>query len=375
MKRNSFLLNSLRTLSNPSNPRTLSNQSTLRTLSNPSNQRTLSNPSTPSTPSTLSSPILRNLGFLWLLAACSLTSCSSDSSGSPASIVEEPVAKPRPLTVEVTETPFHSQTNEQGARQLTRASEITISSLKNFIVFNNRNTDAIFFEKNGSNWVGDGYWPVSEKTPVTFYATNIANDRAFVNGTNSFSFTVLEDVFNQIDLLAAKTTAAYSAGNEKISLAFDHITTAVTFSIALSKNAAAAAKGTVVLQKAMLYNIPNTASYSFTSDSWGTPAASKSDYTLTTNAITLSTELKQLPCNYLFLIPQTLSAYNAESNPNGAYLEVDLSVDGVDKTVRYPVALTLEQGWIQPVNISIKAGAKDTAGNSIFNKDVDELTN
>ena len=343
MKRKYFLLNSLRTLSNPSN---------------------LSTPSNPSTLSSLSSPILRNLGFLWLLAACSLTSCSSDSSGSPASIVEEPVAKPRPLTVEVTETPFHSQTNEQGARQLTRASEITISSLKNFFVFNNRNTDAITFSKNGSNWVGDGYWPVSDKMPVTFYATNIANDRAFVNGTNSFSFTVLEDVFNQIDLLAAKTTAAYSAPDGKISLAFDHITTAVTFSIALSENAAA--KGTVVLNKAMLYNIPNTATYSFTSDSWGTPAASKSDYTLTTNAFTLSTEPHQLPCNYLFLIPQTLSAYHAESNPNGAYLEVKLSVKDVEKTVRYPVALTLEQGWIQPVNIVIKAGTTDTAGNRIF---------
>gem|GEM_PF-1038908 len=352
MKRKYFLLNSLRTL---------------RTLSNPSNQRTLSTPRTLSNPrtlSSLSSPILRNLGFLWLLAACSLTSCSSDSSGSPASIVEEPVAKPRPLTVEVTETPFHSQTNEQGARQLTRASEITISSLKNFFVFNNRNTDAIFFEKNGSNWVGDGYWPVSDKMPVTFYATNIADDSYFLNGTNSFSFTVLEDVHNQIDLLAAKTTAVYSAGNEKISLAFDHITTAVTFSIALSANAAA--KGKVELQEAMLYNIPNTATYSFTSDSWGTPAASKSDYTLTTNAFTLSTEPHQLPCNYLFLIPQTLSAYHAESNPNGAYLEVKLSVKDVEKTVRYPVALTLEQGWIQPVNIVIKAGTTDTAGNRIF---------
>ena len=356
MKRKSFLLSSLRTL------RTLSNLSNQRT---PSNLRTLSNLSNPSTPRTLSSPILRNLGFLWLLAACSLTSCSSDSSGSPASIIEEPVAKPRPLTVEVTETPFHSQTNEQGARQLTRASEITISSLKNFFVFNNQNTDAISFSKSGSNW-GGGDWPVADDdSPVTFYATNIADDSYFLNGTNSFSFTVLEDVFNQIDLLAAKTTAAYSAGKGKISLAFDHITTAVTFSIALSANAAA--KGKVVLQEAMLHNIPNTATYSFTSDSWGTPAASKSDYTLTTNAFTLSTEPQQLPCNYLFLIPQTLSAYDAKSNPGGAYLEVELSVkDGEVKTVRYPVALTLEQGWIQPVNIVIKAGTTDTAGNRIF---------
>lgn len=344
MKRKSFLLNSLRTLR------------TLRTLSNLSNLRTLS------------SPILRNLGFLWLLAACSLTSCSSDSSGSPASIVEEPVAKPRQLSVEVTETPFHSQENEQGARQLTRASEITISSLKNFFVFNNQNTDAITFSKSGSNW-GGGDWPVvDDDSPVTFYATNIANDRAFVHGTNSFSFTVDEDVDAQNDLLVAKTTAAFSAGKGKISLAFDHITTAVTFSIALSANAAAAAKeGTVVLKEAKLYNIPNTATYSFTSDSWGTPAASKSDYTLTTGDITLSTELQQLPCKYLFLIPQTLSANHAESNPNGAYLEVELSVNGVEKTVRYPVALTLEQGWIQPVNIVIKAGAIDTAGKRIFN--------
>ncbi|MBO5537546.1 MAG: fimbrillin family protein [Prevotella sp.] len=360
MKRKSFLLNSQRTLSNPSNQRTLSNPS------NQSNQSTLSNLNSLST---LSSPILRNLGFLgflWLLAACSLTSCSSDSSGSPASIVEEPVAKPRPLTVEVTEIPFNSQTNEQGARQLTRASEITISSLGNFFVFNNQNTDAITFEKSGSNWVGDGSWPgVANNTPVTFYATNIANSSAFVNGTKSFSFTVDEYVDKQKDLLAAKTTAAFSAGKGKISLAFDHITTAVTFSIALSANAAA--KGTVVLKNAMLYNIPNTAAYSFTSDSWGTPAASKSDYTLTTGDITLSTAPQQLPCNYLFLIPQTLTAYHAESNPGGAYLEVKLTVDsGAEKTVRYPVALTLEQGWIQPVNIVIKAGAKDTDGNRIF---------
>jgi hypothetical protein len=270
--------------------------------------------------------------------------------------------------VEVSETPFHSQENEQGARQLTRASEITISSLGNFFVFNNQNTDAITFEKNGSNW-GEGVWPVVDNnSPVTFYATNIASNSAFVNGTKSFSFTVLEDVFNQKDLLAAKTTATYSAGNGKISLAFDHITTAVTFSIALSANAAAK-KETVVLKEAKLYNIPNTATYSFTSDSWGTPAASKSDYTLTTGDITLSTELQQLPCNYLFLIPQTLSAFNAESNPGGAYLEVTLSVNGSkeEKTVRYPVALTLEQGWIQPVNIVIKAGATDTDGNRIFN--------
>lgn len=315
-----------------------------------------------------------------LAASLLVASCSSDDSNSPNQQPDPEQPASRPIYVEVSENQI---VNTAEARQMTRAAITELSTLKKFKM--TANTGDVFkVKKETGNWVVNGNWPVPDNSSVTFYAyngdfsddfggdNNIGVDFYYNSGNPYISFNVEEGVNDQQDLLVAQTTTTFDANNGMVILTLDHACAALDFTIALSKNAAA--KGTVVMKSATLYNVKNKGNYYYNANegkgAWSELKAEGTvSYTLeSTSGTSLSTTPHRLACNYIFMIPQTLTAWNKSDATDGTYIDVVLSVSGGggDKTVRFPFPKELKAGEYYPIDIVIGTAAKDTGGYSIF---------
>ena len=334
---------------------------------------------------------LARLFPLPLLAASLLVaSCSSDDSNSPNQQPDPEQPASRPIYVEVSENQIVNTTE---ARQMTRATITELSTLKKFKMTANTWTDEYRVKKNNGKWIlSENNWPIvaDNNTSVTFYAysadftdafedSNIGVDFYPNNGDPYISFKVEEGVSNQIDLLVADTAFTFNAHKGKVFLAFNHACAALDFTIALSEKAAAK-NVTVVMKSATLYNVKNKGNFYFNDNegkgAWKsqttviTEPATQVAYTLESTGeegISLSTTPHRLACNYIFMIPQTLIAWNSSDATDGTYIDVVLSVSGGDdKTVRFPFPKELKAGEYYPIDIVIGTAAKDTGGYSIF---------
>lgn len=317
-----------------------------------------------------------------LAASLLVASCSSDNSNSPNQQPDPEQPASRPIYVEVSENQI---VNTAEARQMTRAAISELSTLKKFKM--TANTGDVFrVKKETGNWVVNGEWPqVADNSSVTFYAyngdfsddfgrdNNIGVDFYYNSGNPYISFKVEEGVKDQQDLLVAQTATTFDANNGMVILTLDHACAALDFTIALSKNAAA--KGTtVVMKSATLYNVKNKGNYYYNANegkgAWSELKAEGTvSYTLeSTSGTSLSTTPHRLACNYIFMIPQTLTAWNSSAATDGTYIDVVLSVSGGgdDKTVRFPFPKELKAGDYYPIDIIINAGAKDIEDHRIF---------
>ena len=327
-----------------------------------------------------------------LAASLLVASCSSDDSNSPNQQPDPEQPASRPIYVEVSENQI---INTAEARQMTRAAITELSTLEKFKMTANTWTDEYRVKKNNGKWIlSENNWPIvaDDNTSVTFYAysadftdafdkdSNIGVDFYPNNGDPYISFKVEEGVSGQIDLLVADTAFTFNAHKGKVFLAFNHACAALDFTIALTANAAA--KGSVVMKSATLYNVKNKGNFYFNDNegkgAWKsqttviTEPATQVAYTLESTGeeegISLSTTPHRLACNYIFMIPQTLTAWNKSGATDGTYIDVVLSVSGGggDKTVRFPFPKELKAGEYYPIDIVIGTAAKDTGGYSIF---------
>ena len=155
--------------------------------------------------------LLRLIPLPLLAAPLFFASCSSDDSMTPIDEVKTPQ---RPISVEVSETPFGNTTE---ARQLTRAAITDLTSFNSFkMIANNPAKDNYEVTKNGS-WVVNNSWPsdVDVDTPVTFYA--YSNGTYYdISGTPYINFTMDENASKQHDLLVAKNTVSYNDHQGKV---------------------------------------------------------------------------------------------------------------------------------------------------------------
>ena len=254
----------------------------------------------------------------------------------------EPAPTPRLLTVEVSENPM--QDNEASAREMKRtAAATTTATLSSFTM---NYTDAWYnnFTKTGGTW-STADWPygVNENTKIDFYAYN-AGSFQWNSGTPYVSFMMDEDAFSQKDLLVAThKQISYNDAKGKVSLTFDHACAAVQFQICQTKTVTEQ-KHSFTINSVVLKNVHKNGDYYY--DSGWTLGSNLTDLTLTNSTITLTTAYQLLPCQWLFLIPQS---------QDGIQLEIKYTVDeGAEKTKILNVGTdSWEQGKQYTVNIRV----------------------
>ena len=225
---------------------------------------------------------------LSILSVMMFTGCSSDDDS-----IDNVVR--RPLNVMIDDT---------------RAAATTTSTLTSFKMYAVEPfTDYTLTKNNDGLWFSSPLsWPAEAKDDdnVTFYAvdggTYNANGRYVTHNVN-------EDAFNQKDLLVAATNANYTASAGVLHLSFKHVCTAVNFYVSMTNTL----KGklgdkTLYVTEVKLTGVKNTGHYDLATDNW-TNVSGNASYTLTTSHVIIGTETEaqELPCQYLFMIPQTLT--------------------------------------------------------------------
>lgn len=274
------------------------------------------------------------------MSVIALAACGDNDDAVPIPI--EPTPSPRLLTVEVSENPM--QDNEASARVMNRtAAATTTASLSSFTM---NYTDAWYnnFTKTGGTW-STADWPygVNENTKIDFYAYN-AGSFQWNSGTPYVSFMMDEDAFSQKDLLVAThKQISYNDAKGKVSLTFDHACAAVQFQICQTKTVTEQ-KHSFTINSVVLKNVCKNGDYYY--DSGWTLGSNLTDLTLTNSTITLTTAYQLLPCQWLFLIPQS---------QDGIQLEIKYTVDeGAEKTKILNVGTdSWEQGKQYTVNIRV----------------------
>ena len=274
------------------------------------------------------------------MSVIALAACGDNDDAVPIPI--EPTPSPRLLTVEVSENPM--QNNEASARVMNRtAAATTTASLSSFTM---NYTDAWYntFNKESSGW-STVTWPddVGNDTPIDFYAHD-GGAFQWNDGNPYLNFTMNNDAFNQKDLLVAThKQISYNDTKGVVSLTFDHACAAVQFQICQTKKVTDEGKN-FIINSVVLKNVCKNGDY-FYNSGW-TLGSNLTDLTLTNSTITLTTAYQLLPCQWLFLIPQS---------QDGIQLEIKYTVDeGAEKTKILNVGTdSWEQGKQYTVNIRV----------------------
>ena len=261
----------------------------------------------------------------------------------------EEVTPKLPLYVTVSENELiDPSTSSKSKRTPARAPIITTSSLSTFSMYG-ANTNYKLTKE--SQWKAvPNYWPynVLPNVDVTFYAYS---DGTFNTKGNFIQFNVDGNAFEQKDLLVATTTTSNQASGGYVNLTFDHACAAVQFNMGMTNklNGQLGTKALTV-NSVTLKNVFNSGEYYY-SEGWKNLSVkleqgNNPSYTLTNSDITISTELQPLPCEYIFMIPQTLT---------DALLEVKYTVGSSEaKTTTIPLSnITWAAGRKYTINVKM----------------------
>ena len=307
-----------------------------------------------------------------LLTSLALGACSNSDDDELTS--QQP--KFYPMTIEVTENPM-VQDGEGGGT--TRAAITTNSSFDKFYmsyVYGSEASSVPITATKGSEgkWSSTGSWPGTSDevtwyayTDGTFNQTEDANKLPYIN------FTVEEAAANQHDLLVATASGTYSGTGGKLSFTFDHACSALRFYVKKSTNIN---DKTLTVSSIVLKNVIKDGKYYYGTQSW-TLGTTSTDYTLLSSSQTLASDSYVLlngseDDSYLFLIPQTLTAWNPSGALSNTYLEVTCTITNTSTstqvysgTAYIPFAATFEKGTKYDVKINI---GKNSLYNSHNNK-------
>lgn len=253
------------------------------------------------------------------------TACSSGDDGDEQANPTPTNPTERKLVIGASANPW---LDENGNARETRGAVITTETLKNFSInfwlYSDKNV--IDVKRVGDNinnsWI-DIEWPrsVGNEIPISFYAHTAGTCNKDDSGNYYVAFNSEEASGFQHDLLLSKITdVTYSRTGGVIWFTFDHACAAVEFNIQITnklkkeKNIESLTVNSVVLK-----NIAKTGDCYYSTGSgnqWknvgdlSDPGDQKgyTNYTLTTGALTVTTTPQSLPCNTMFVIPQTLGS-------------------------------------------------------------------
>ena len=284
--------------------------------------------------------------------------------------------KSYPMTIEVAENPM-VQVGKAESRP-TRAAITTTSTFTRFNMdykYSSTGSDGTSPETatkdlegkwSGGSWPGDA---VSSNAEVTWYAYT-GGTFNLNGGTPYIDFMVDENATTQKDLLVATASGTYSGTGGKLSFTFDHACSALRFYVKKSTNIN---DKTLTVSSIVLKNVIKDGKYYYGTQSW-TLGTTSTDYTLLSSSQTLASDSYVLlngseDDSYLFLIPQTLTAWNPSGALSNTYLELTCTITStstqVSGTAYIPFAATFEKGTKYDVKINI---GKNSLYNSPNNK-------
>lgn len=295
--------------------------------------------------------------------------------------------KSYPMTIEVAENPM-VQDGEGGGT--TRAAITTNSSLDKFymsyVYGSEASSDPITATKGSEGkWSSTGSWPgAGIDTEVTWYAYTSGTFHPTGEESASMSpyinFTVEEAAASQHDLLVATASGTYSGTGGKLSFTFDHACSALRFYVKKSPNLDSY---TLSVSSIVLKNVKKRGKYYYGTSSWN-DIDTYTNYTLYSgSAMTLGSDKTKdyvaLNGNfgtagepYLFIIPQTLTAWDTTGDLSNTYLELTCTITNTSTstqvysgTAYIPYAATFEKGTKYDVKINI---GKNSLYNSPKNK-------
>ncbi len=300
--------------------------------------------------------------FLLSLAAAGIAACSGDDDDPVTGGLQQPL----PLTITVDENPLLNPDATSQA-PATRTAITTTTSLTAFTLdYQYIRSDELQYGNNrvtkdeNGNWSA-GYWPTSaaDNTPVSWYAHT---DGTIVNQTDPYlNFAVEELATSQKDLLVASTSGTKAETGGRLTLTFDHACTALRFYVKKAKNLD---DHTLTVTSIKLCNVVKDGRYYFATSTW-TPGSTRTLFTLyegtgMTLGSTDYTLLNASEDDYLFIIPQTLTAWDTTtaiaSAGNQTYIQLQCSIDGgstYSGLAYIPFAATLEAGMQHDVTINI----------------------
>ena len=275
---------------------------------------------------------MKHTTFFYLVATAFVlvgaTACSSGDDGDEQANPTPTNPTERKLVIGASANPW---LDENGNARETRGAVLTTETLKDFKInfWLNSEKNTIDVKRVGDNinnsWIltPDNKWPRSagDGTPISFYAHTAGHCYKDVSGNYYVAFRGEEASRFQHDLLLSKiTNVTYSETKGVIWFTFDHACAAVEFNIQITnklkkeKNIESLTVNSVALK-----NIANTGDCYYSTGSgnqWKNVGdlsetgdqEGYTDYTLTTGALTVTTTPQSLPCNTMFVIPQTLGS-------------------------------------------------------------------
>lgn len=311
-----------------------------------------------------------------VIASAAFAACSSGGEDEPETTTPTNPAD-RKIIIKVGENPF---LDENGSARETRGAIITTQSLKDFKMHYLGSEDGADYDVkrgNDGKWIPtpensvtqvSGNWPVHDNTPISFYAhTNTTGSQGnavynYNNGEPYVSFNDEEASADQNDLLLSKmVNVSYNNTNGEngvIWFTFDHACAAVDFNIQITNKLYTttlnytnlrvnSVKLMHVAKKGDCYYSSGSGNHIGRWENVGVAQGDYTDYTLTkSDAITVSTTPTALPCNSMFIIPQTLR--------NDAKLEIIYTLANTEKTCYIPMnGTTWAAGYRYTINIAL----------------------
>ena len=322
-----------------------------------------------------------------LLASLVLGACSSDDNNQ---VQLQPKPQSYPLTIEVTENSMIQDGEQSG--NTTRAA-ITLGTTSAFETFymdyvygSSYSSSSITATRDSADkWTSINSWPVGGDTEVAWYASTYDNFQ-YNDGTPYINYEVEESAADQHDLLVATKSGTYNSTGGKLFLTFDHACSALRIFVKKSTNIN---NKTLRITRIVLKNVYKHGRYYYGTSSWNKDDIdTNTDYTLYSGtAIELGSasykvlnyadkanysaldDVASADKAYLFLIPQTLEAWNPSVALSNTYLELTCSInDGASQVAYIPFAATFEKGRKYDVKINIgKNSLYSGTGSKIIN--------
>lgn len=322
---------------------------------------------------------MKPLKFITLaLAVTALTACSSDDSETTPQTPQP--HKERTISISVSEKPFVTPDGASVKGINTRAAILTTPTLNEFYMTGVYGSTPFTADKTATKtetgkWKAmTDYWPDTEDM-VNWYAYNTANtaETSPFNLTDDevkrpyLDFTVAEEPVSQLDLLTSKTSDSWANCGGNLFFEFDHACAALRFYVKKAKNMA---DYKLLVSDAWLCNVWKGGEFYLDDNTWTLDEEKgKQNHPLYRDhgqgrTLNLSdTEFQALDSHddpYLFLIPQSLTAWDTAGNAEGCYIKLTCQiVRKADNVVVFngdayvPFAATLAKGIQYDVNVYI----------------------